>query len=145
MFKLFVTFLCTVALASAVFAQNIYIALPPANTDVTAGKEITVQLDRPMTLSGSEEVAVVIGTSTCPSPTTCRDVAEVLGDILYNGPFNPVLSDDSWSPYQNITITIPSWYRGPVQIGVAHFFLLGAGLNAQLQLTNTTVNAVAPS
>ena len=48
MFKLFATFLCA-ALGSAVLAQDIDIALPKANSNVTAGSDVIVKLDKPVT------------------------------------------------------------------------------------------------
>lgn len=76
-----------------------------------------------MTLTGSEDVAVVIGVFPCTPG--CPGATEVLGDILYEGPYDPKLYPDGWNPYQNFTVNIPSWYSGLVQLGVAHFYLLG--------------------
>ena len=76
-----------------------------------------------MTLTGSEEVTVVIAAFLCSSE--CPGANEVLGDVLYNGPYVPQIYSDDWNPYQNITITVPSWYAGLVQLSVARFYLLG--------------------
>jgi len=137
MFKLFATFLCA-ALGSTVLAQDIDIALPKSNANVAAGSEVIVKLDKPMILTGSEEVTIVIAAFPCTYK--CPGANEVLGDVLYNGPYNPEIHSDDWNPYQNITVTIPSWYNGLVQLGVARFYLLGAGLSAELQLIDTTLN-----
>lgn len=77
-----------------------------------------------MTLTGSEEVSLVIGAFPC-TYGMCPGASEVMGDILYSGPYNPQLYDNAWNPYQNFSVIIPSWYNGVVQLGVAHFFLLG--------------------
>ncbi|KAF8552435.1 hypothetical protein OG21DRAFT_1486191 [Imleria badia] len=143
MFKPFARFLCATALAGAVVAQSIFIAQPAANTNVTAGSDIIVQLDKPMVLTGSEDIAVVIGIFPCTyAASACPDVTDVLGDILYSGPYTASLIPGAWNPYENFTVTIPSWYSGRVQLGVAHFYLLGAGFSAELQFANTTLNVV---
>ena len=49
MFNL-VRLLCAAVLTSAVHAQNIIIGQPTTNTNVTAGSNITVQLDKPVRL-----------------------------------------------------------------------------------------------
>jgi hypothetical protein len=80
------------------------------------------------TLTGSTEVAVVIGfwhcggaTSICPAPS------DVLGSILYNGPYDPEFHTGvAKPPHQNFTVTIPSTAQaGKAQLSVAHFSLVG--------------------
>lgn len=57
----------------------------------------------------------------------CQSPADLLGIILYNGPFNPVLSEDaSKPPHENFNVTIPdSIEKGLAQLGVVHFSLIG--------------------
>lgn len=83
-----------------------------------------------MTLTGSEEVALVIGAFRCTG--SCPGAAEVLGSILYSGPYNPQLYNDAYEPYQNFTVTIPSSYSGLLQLGVARFYLLGVCISSIL-------------
>lgn len=149
MIQPFVQFLFAALLASTVLAQSVLIALPTANAEVTSGSSITVKLDQPvrihifiasyrsphedrpnitstfqMALTGSQDVAVVIGFVSCSSATECPDVTERLGEILYSGSYSPQLYNSAGNPYQNFTVAIPSGYSGPVQLGVAHFYLL---------------------
>ena len=78
-------------------------------------------------LSGSEEVAVVIGLQSCPN-CPCLLPADFMGAILYNGPFNPQYHEQYLPPYENFTVTVPSLTStGTAQIGVAHVALIGVG------------------
>ena len=80
-------------------------------------------------LSPSTEVAVVIGFSSCAS-TPCRSAEDILGTILYNGPFKPVYHETNLPPYENFTVTLPSSAaKGKGQINVAHASLIGVGFS----------------
>jgi hypothetical protein len=77
------------------------------------------------TLTGSEEVAVVIGLQSCPE-TPCISPADLMGQILYNGPFNPQYHETYNPPYENFTVQVPSNIAsGTALIGVAHVTLIG--------------------
>lgn len=70
-------------------------------------------------------MGVAIGLSSCAS-SPCRDADEVLGTILYNGPFNPVYHEYYLPPYENFTVTVPaSATLGESQINIAHASLIG--------------------
>lgn len=70
-------------------------------------------------------MGVAIGLSSCES-SPCRDADEVLGTILYNGPFNPVYHESNLPPYENLTVTVPaSATLGKSQINIAHAALIG--------------------
>lgn len=76
-------------------------------------------------LSGSTEIGVVIGFTSC-ADAPCRTAEDVLGKILYNGPFKPVYHESSLPPYQNFSVTVPeSAAKGTGQINVAHATLIG--------------------
>ncbi|KAJ3747135.1 hypothetical protein DFH05DRAFT_1478630 [Lentinula detonsa] len=129
------------ALTHAVLAQNVFIGLPADETSVSAGSNVTVRIDRPDTLSGSTEVALVMGIWPCGS-FACPGPANVLGTILYNGPFNPQFSSpsDSLPPHENFTVSIPEEFvKGRTQLGVMHVSLVGAGLAPFLETLNTTL------
>lgn len=67
----------------------------------------------------------MIGFASCGS-APCHSATDLLGDILYNGSFNPVYHETSLPPYQNFTVTVPSSAtKGKGQINVAHFSLIG--------------------
>ncbi|KAH7910751.1 hypothetical protein BJ138DRAFT_1101588 [Hygrophoropsis aurantiaca] len=120
-------------------AQNAAIGYPPQGTSVSPGSSLIVQVERPNTLSGSEEVAVVIGIQSCAT-RACISPADFMGSILYNGKFSPQYYDPEDPPYQNITVQIPSSLaNGTALIGVAHLTLIGAGLYPWLEVLNRTI------
>ncbi|KIL61390.1 hypothetical protein M378DRAFT_51915, partial [Amanita muscaria Koide BX008] len=112
------------------FAQSVEIGYPPNGASVPAGQDLTVQVVRPDTLTGSQEVAVVIGLASCTSQS-CLPPNAVMGNILYNGPYNPQFQQPNLPPrppYQNFSVAIPaSWTKGAAQLNVAHFTLIGLG------------------
>ncbi|KAG1725702.1 uncharacterized protein EDB91DRAFT_1167562 [Suillus paluster] len=126
-------------LAVSAFAQNAAIGYPPQGLSVSPGSSLTVQVERPNTLSSTEEVAVVIGLQSCPG-TPCIDPADFMGQILYNGPFNPQYQGPLGPPYQNFTVQIPSSIAsGTALLGVAHVALIGAGFSPSLETLNRTI------
>ncbi|KAJ7143695.1 hypothetical protein C8R44DRAFT_758679 [Mycena epipterygia] len=132
-------------LATAAFAQNAAIGTPADGATVKAGSNITVEVDRANSLTGSTEVAVVIGFLSCVgfSGGVCPPASEIIGNILYNGPYDPVLhaATPFKPPYQNFTVTIPPAARaGPGQLSVTHLSLVGAGPFPFLEVLNVTVN-----
>ncbi|CAG8367160.1 unnamed protein product [Penicillium salamii] len=133
-------FLYSIALfAISALAQRAQIGLPTEGQDVTAGKEIVVQIQRPNSLSGSTEIGVVIGFTSCVD-APCHTAEDVLGKVLYNGPFKPVYHESNLPPYENFSVTVPeSAAKGKGQINVAHATLIGAGPSAFLESFNRTV------
>ncbi|KAJ7023070.1 hypothetical protein C8F04DRAFT_970561 [Mycena alexandri] len=125
--KFFSSLIFSTLLATTAFAQSAAIGAPADGSSVQAGSNITVEVDRPDTLTGSTEVAVVIGFLSCNGRPACPAASEVLGSILYNGPFNPqFVTGVSRPPHQNFTVTIPSTFpSGPAQLAVSHFSLVG--------------------
>jgi hypothetical protein len=74
-------------------------------------------------------MGIAIGLTSCAS-APCRDADEVLGTILYNGPFKPVYHESSQPPYENFTVTVPSSATvGKSQINVAHAALIGVSIS----------------
>ncbi|KIK78853.1 hypothetical protein PAXRUDRAFT_162890 [Paxillus rubicundulus Ve08.2h10] len=129
-----------VLLAAAALAQNAVIGLPKQGQSVTPGTNITVQIQRPNSLTGSEEVALVIGFQSCPSGP-CIAPTSYMGQILYNGPFSPVYHETYNPPYQNFSVQIPaSAPSGMALIGVAHVTLVGAGSYPYMEVLNQTVS-----
>jgi len=129
-----------VLFAAAALAQNAVIGLPTQGQSVTPGTNLTVQVQRPNSLTGSEEVAVVIGFQSCPSGP-CISAASYMGQILYNGPFDPVYHEVYNPPYQNFSVQVPANApAGTALIGVAHVTLVGAGLYPYMEVLNQTVS-----
>ncbi|KAJ6555077.1 hypothetical protein DFH09DRAFT_1165476 [Mycena vulgaris] len=132
-------------LATTAFAQRIEIGAPADGSSVKAGSNMTVEVDRPDTLTGSTEVAIVIGFLSCVGfPEGCPPPSDIIGNILYNGPYDPEFHTNvsrSKPPHQNFTVTIPASARtGPAQLSVTHFSLVGAGPFPFLESLNITVN-----
>lgn len=98
-----------------------------------------VQVERPDTLTGSVEVAVVIGIQSCPG-TPCIDPADYMGQILYNGPFDPQFHETTFYPYENFTVQIPSSIAsGTALLGVVHVALVGASSYPLMEILNRTI------
>jgi hypothetical protein len=125
--KFFLNAILLSALSTIAFAQSADIGYPPANTTVQAGYPFTVEIDQPDSLTGSTEVALVIGVLSCAS-RACPPPQDVMGTILYNGPYDPEFRTVGKPPYQNFSIEVPANFaKGPAQLNVAHISLVGAG------------------
>ncbi|KAH7909228.1 hypothetical protein BJ138DRAFT_1011266 [Hygrophoropsis aurantiaca] len=130
------------------FGQNIMIAAPLQGTRVSPGSNIVVDIQRPNSLSSSEEVAVVIAIQSCAT-SPCIPPTKSLGMILYNGHFNPQepqLSSPNagfQQPGQNFTIQIPPSLRnGSALITITHLALIGAGPIPWLEYQNVSLVVV---
>ncbi|KAG2096682.1 hypothetical protein BD769DRAFT_262208, partial [Suillus cothurnatus] len=125
--------------SSIAFAQQVSIMSPLAGTSVSSGKNITVTIGKPDSLSASDEVAVVIAIRSC-AWTLCAPQAEALGKILYNGPFNPRTRTGFKQPSQDFNVRIPqSMSNGNALLTVTHFALVGAGPRPWMELKNVSV------
>ncbi|KAJ6461090.1 hypothetical protein C8R45DRAFT_912596 [Mycena sanguinolenta] len=128
----FSRFALSTLFAAAALAQNIYIASPAAGSSVTPGSDITVEVSMPDGQSSWVESALVLGWWPCDGSSNdpCLPASEVLGSLLYNGPFNPNFYNSQNIISQNITVTIPSWTpAGYALLQVANFVLVGAELS----------------
>ncbi|KIK59514.1 hypothetical protein GYMLUDRAFT_669875 [Collybiopsis luxurians FD-317 M1] len=137
----FLTLFSLLAVAiTSVAAQGAKVGAPADMTEITAGSSFTAMIERPLTLTGSTEVAVVIGLLSCDT-RACPGPSGSLGTVLYQGPFNPQLSDDHrLPPHQNFTLAVlPDFEKGQAQFGVAHFTLVGASVWPLLDTLNTTI------
>ncbi|KZP29771.1 hypothetical protein FIBSPDRAFT_851375 [Athelia psychrophila] len=123
--KCFSTAILASLFATVAYAQNIVIAAPVAQSSVTPGESIRVQVNVPDSLSPSTEVAVVIAMIGCTtSPAHCPAPSEQLGNILYNGVYSPTLVGTT--KVQNFTVTVPSGLKaGQAVLSVSHFNLIG--------------------
>ncbi|KXN82043.1 hypothetical protein AN958_03294 [Leucoagaricus sp. SymC.cos] len=129
--------------ASAGFAQRITIGVPQDQATFSAGQSFVVEIDRPNFQSSAQEVSVVIGINSCAGFNgECPSPSDTMGTVLYSGSYNPqlVTSMPFKPPHQNFTVTVPPRIqKGPAQIGVAHFSLIGASLSPFLETKNTSV------
>ncbi|GIJ81613.1 hypothetical protein Asppvi_000112 [Aspergillus pseudoviridinutans] len=126
-------------LAATVSAQNVAIGLPSEGENLTPGSSTVVQIQRPNSLTGSQEIAVAIGLSSC-ADSKCWTAAEVMGTILYTGPFKPEYHESSQPPYQNFSVNIPEAIgKGKAQLNIAHVSLVGAGNFPYMETLNRTV------
>ncbi|KAF8218119.1 hypothetical protein K438DRAFT_1796335 [Mycena galopus ATCC 62051] len=139
------TFLSLSALLTTAFAQSAYIGAPANGSTVHRGSNITVEIDRPDTLTGSTEIAIVIGLLFCGGThSTCLPPSSTLGTILYSGGYDPEFyTGVAKPPHQNFTVEIPSTAQvGKSQLGLAHFSLVGASEWPVLETRNITLNVV---
>ena len=74
-------------------------------------------------IQGPIDVALIIGLQSCPS-SPC--VPGNFGSILYNGPFDPQFHAGTQHPYQNFSLTVPSFEsKGTAVLSAVHVGLLG--------------------
>ncbi|KAI0078627.1 hypothetical protein K474DRAFT_1660246 [Panus rudis PR-1116 ss-1] len=143
------SFFVLAALVASAFAQGISIGSPAPHTEVTGGETITVEIDRPDTISGAEDVFVAIGVQQCNGG--CDKAPFIFGQIVAKGDFNPQRdSDPTKPPHQNFTVTLPSITTddtgiGEIRLSVAHLALVGASLFPTVDTANITLNVVPPN
>jgi len=84
-------------------------------------------------LQGSTEVGLVIGLVSCTSDPTgvCPSADSQIGNILFNGDYDPQLHEQPGRPYQNFTVTVPAQFAlGAAQVATARFQLIGVRLSS---------------
>ncbi|RPD62829.1 hypothetical protein L227DRAFT_562089 [Lentinus tigrinus ALCF2SS1-6] len=139
--QLFLTLTWLIAFIASALAQRIAVGAPAEWTNVQPGQNVTVRVDKPNSLSGSQDIAIAIGLWPCGS-TACSniDVQEVLGDVVYSGPYTPQLVSPGLPPFQNFTVTVPEHFQPQqVSLSVAHFALIGAGSMPFMEVANITL------
>lgn len=135
--------LCLVGCASA---QNVAIGYPPDRFVVAPNSSLIVQVNRPNSLTGSQEVAIVISLAHCASSDVphCPDPTQLLGPTLYAGPFDPQYPPSRTPqdvPQQNFTVTVPAATQsGTAVLTVTHMSLVGAGPYPLLEFKNVTLD-----
>ncbi|KAL2867551.1 uncharacterized protein BJX67DRAFT_380903 [Aspergillus lucknowensis] len=137
------TFAILTSIAATALAQNVFVYLPEGKT-LERGSEVTVQVARPNSLTGSTELAVAIGIQHCDQKNGCLPAASTLGTVLYHGGFNPQYHNHNTGlPYENFTVTVPEdTVAGKAVVGVAHAALVGASEWPFLEVVNTTATVV---
>ena len=82
---------------------------------------------------------MAIGFWPCAARCADEDVTDVLGDVVYRGPYSPQLLAPSAPPYQNFTVTVPEALSGrtEVSLNVAHLALVG--VSARVVRTGSVV------
>jgi len=132
-------------LFAGALAQSTNIGAPSDGSTIPTGN-ITVTVNRPDTLTGSTEVAVVLSIVPC-TDGNCPNPADRLGSTLYHGPFNPQFPAQrtpDTKPQQNFTVNIPASLAGSQAVlSVVHLSLVGAGPFPLFQIQNVTVNVSA--
>ncbi|KZT24644.1 hypothetical protein NEOLEDRAFT_1066913 [Neolentinus lepideus HHB14362 ss-1] len=136
-------FIVAASLIASVLAQSIDIGVPVSGDAIQAGQQLTVEVDRPNSLTGSEEVAIVIGLRPCYD-NNCVAADEAIGSVLYNGGFKPQYSTlpgtGEKPPHQNFTVTVPEDIQaGPAILSVSHFSLVGAGPWPMFEVVNKSL------
>ncbi|KAF9065038.1 hypothetical protein BDP27DRAFT_1425213 [Rhodocollybia butyracea] len=140
--QFFTSLISLLAVATtSVLAQSAKTGAPPNATEVAAGSNFTMMVERPDTSIGSREISLVIGLASCAN---CPGPSKELGTTLYNGGFDPKFTSKPGTttlpPHQNFTLTVPSTFpQGPAQLGVAHFALVGASTQPFFETFSTTL------
>ncbi|KIP06184.1 hypothetical protein PHLGIDRAFT_36040 [Phlebiopsis gigantea 11061_1 CR5-6] len=140
------------SLVAACLAQNVAISAPPGNSTIFPGEWITVEVDKPNALSPSTEVALVLSIARCPAygcTSPQYDPSSILGNILYNGPYNPQYHPEDpikgKPQYQNFSVEIPPTLTAGEQVALigTHLNLIGAGPEPYLQVLFVPLTVVA--
>ncbi|KAI0326898.1 hypothetical protein GY45DRAFT_1373599 [Cubamyces sp. BRFM 1775] len=134
------------ALVASAMAQGVVISAPPPLATLTAGQTTVVEVVRPDSLTGSQEVSVAIGIQSCVgrAPAGTCDGVDASGNIgtsaLYAGPYTPqIAGHHSAALVQNFTVTVPDYLQpGAAVIAVAHFSLI-SGIEILFEVVNQTV------
>ncbi|KAI9057491.1 hypothetical protein FKP32DRAFT_1551514, partial [Trametes sanguinea] len=119
------------ALASLAAAQSVVIQAPAPGTTFAPGQQFVVDVDRPDTITGSQDVSVAIGLLSClgqAPPGTCNgvDTTQEIGTVLFAGPYTPQLRPGGADLFQNFTVSVPDGFQaGAAALSVAHFTLVG--------------------
>ncbi|KAL0568446.1 hypothetical protein V5O48_013534 [Marasmius crinis-equi] len=144
--KFFGSALLAALAATSVAAQKANIAVPTNGTDVQAGSNITIEVDRPNFQSSAQEVAIVLGLTSCADASKpCVGPQDGgIGKILYQGPFDPQYGDYyALPPHQNFTLSIPAdTAKGSALLSLTQFTLIGASLGPTLLYDVIQVNVV---
>ncbi|KAH9945901.1 uncharacterized protein BXZ73DRAFT_95418 [Epithele typhae] len=130
------------ALVASSVAQSVLIRSPAPNETVSPNQTFVVEVDKPNSLSPSMDISVAIGMESC-NAAGCEAVsqAQMLGNVLFAGGFDPVLKPGTGDLFQNFTVQVPATMpSGQAMLTVAHFYLLGAGANPAVELANVTLN-----
>ncbi|TFK46217.1 hypothetical protein OE88DRAFT_1707830 [Heliocybe sulcata] len=135
--------LLALSLIGSALAQNIHIGAPASGSSIQAGKQITVEVDRPNSLTGSQEVSIVIGLRACYA-NECTPATDAIGSVLYSGSYNPQYSSEAGTaskpPHQNFTVTVPENIQtGRAILSVSHLSLVGAGPWPMFEVVNSSV------
>ncbi|KAJ7143723.1 hypothetical protein C8R44DRAFT_864760 [Mycena epipterygia] len=139
--KFFSSLLVSAALAGSALAQSIAIGAPASGTTVTAGSNITVQVVHPLPVPtpGSAEASIIIGFLASSSSSN------QIGNILYDGPYNPVIhitgpGPANKAPFEDFTVTIPATASaGSAQLSVTHLNLIQPGPQAVVEHVGITL------
>ncbi|KAJ8515600.1 hypothetical protein ONZ45_g7019 [Pleurotus djamor] len=126
-------------------AQSALIGYPLPGDTISAGSNITIEVDRPNSLTGSTEVGISLSLQSCPPERGCIASTDLLGPTLYAGSFHPdfSVSAPGKPPHQNFTVTIPSSFvKGTALLSLCHFSLVGAGPFPLFETRNVTLNVV---
>ncbi|KAH0834212.1 hypothetical protein J3R83DRAFT_11524 [Lanmaoa asiatica] len=115
-------------LTSAV-SQEIIVMFPLPNAMVSAGSDVTVQVQYQLYANAVDWVSVVVGLFSCPTtgcPASGPTDTAGLGTVLAQAAYAP-RSGLRGNTYQNLTVTIPDGTSsGLALIGAAGFYASGA-------------------
>jgi len=140
--------LVAASFAAAAFAQGVFIAQPTPDTHIFPGGQLTVEVDKPDSLSGSKDVSVEISIAEigCANPVCVEFPGPAT--VLFDGPYTPVMSNPhSTTLIEDYTVTIPSSFQqGDVALLIVkHTVLIGAGENiSSVDSHNVTLFVDAP-
>ncbi|KAJ7769221.1 hypothetical protein DFH07DRAFT_954460 [Mycena maculata] len=124
---------------AAVCAQSISIGAPATGSLVVSRSTTTVEVDKPESLTPSDDVAIVIAMLNCGSSSPCSPPSEQLGSVLFQGPYSAQIQTPPKPPGENFTVTLPDFGSTTVQLAVVHLILVEAGPHVVLDIANITL------
>ncbi|KAL5508255.1 hypothetical protein ACEPAH_5874 [Sanghuangporus vaninii] len=137
--KLFSLVLASV-LALPVLGQMVSFAAPAPGETLIPGSSIVVELDSANGLTNFQHISVALGVALGVAPVPNDTSTPTIGTMLFAGNYTPTLHEQNKPMYQNFTLTIPDGQvSGNSTLSVAHFYLVGAGLEPILETRNISV------
>ncbi|KAI8971317.1 hypothetical protein BD414DRAFT_224573 [Trametes punicea] len=118
------------SLALSALAQQATIVTPAANSTVTGGSVVTIEVHQDESATDDVQVAAILGFHTCPAgDCSGLDPSEDgVGDIIYAGAFNP--ARDPTQPqkglFEDFSWSVPSDLPGPGLLSLVHLQAVGA-------------------
>ncbi|KZO96103.1 hypothetical protein CALVIDRAFT_537299 [Calocera viscosa TUFC12733] len=142
--------LSLLALATTALGQGMQFCYPSPGTNITAGQPFTISLNEAVGLTGWTEIGLAIAMRSCPSgncePASLDDgigFAPFLQiDNMFTAAYNIPGGPENCNYYGNVTVTLPAGTAGEVQLGVAHYYIIGASETPGVDVTSILLNVV---
>ncbi|KAF7797680.1 hypothetical protein EIP86_011083 [Pleurotus ostreatoroseus] len=137
-------FFALAALVASAVAQRLSILEPTPNSNISSNSNFVVELHQAQSLSDIDQVSVVIALTPCYD--VCDDPSQWgLGQVIYNGPFNPQYNSSfpQKGLYQDFTFQLQDgWPTVETVVSVSHLVNIGAERIPSFDYSNVHVNVI---